>query len=147
MARVVQVLQQHITAAAAAVPTSPAEAAFQQQVVPQLQEALVQLQQPPGQLLAGQGEEVRLVVRRQCGSSYSTMITSNGLPVHSCTSAVRLELLSPHCQEHLATKHNSPNLGTDILFGLQSCRVWRLVSWGRWCGRPSRPSSSSWRST
>jgi hypothetical protein len=58
MARVVQVLQQHITAAAVAVPTSPAEAAFQAQVVPQLQEALAQLQQPPAQLLAGQGEEV-----------------------------------------------------------------------------------------
>ena len=60
MSRVVQVLQQQLAAATAAPPASPAEAAFKEQMLPQIAHALEQLQQPPAQLLAGVEEEVRL---------------------------------------------------------------------------------------
>jgi hypothetical protein len=58
MSRVVQVLQQQLAAATATPPASPAEAAFKEQMLPQIAQALEQLQEPPEQLLMGVEEEV-----------------------------------------------------------------------------------------
>lgn len=132
MAPVLAQLQQHLAAAAAAPPGSPDEAAFRQQMLPQLQDLLSSLQQPPAELLRAVEAKQQDAAELPPGTESKVCVDHDwscmNVPARTAVHALQhMWAFRLHCQQGSA----------QVTGPAPCCRCLpAFICWGRWkmCG-------------